>query len=660
MATEVGSIEIALRARIDKLDADLKKAEAVSKKSGKKIGQNMQGAFKWLGNVRVKIGLVVFAMAQMAAIGGLNRMIHSAIDAADALGKTADKLGISKKALQELQFAANQSGVRVEALNMGLQRFGRRAAEAAQGTGEAKDAIAQLGIELRDKTSGALRTTEALFMDAMHALADIESPLERVRLGFKLFDSEGVALVNMAGNVDGLREEAQKLGIVLDDEVIAKSTETKDILEGLSRVTSSQLAPALADLGGDILIRVAETMSEVATWSNKVYRAFADIGNLGLSNSILALNEQLKATAALEERIAIARANNNKRALPSMNAALKEVKQREKDLQDQVDKLNRERDKIAEELRSEKEGERAKFKTAAERKKAEQDLAKRIEDRRKLAKKAHRDYLMQSDQRIALIKEELEEDRDALLAKEEAHEDYTDAIVELEQSAALKIKKIQDDKANELKDSLDEANKEWSGLFDFMEDGFSDALATMLMTGEISFKALAQSFLREFLQIGTGKLVGQLFDFLGGLGGMSSAELNIPNTGTATPIGSLPVHNTGVATPISSLPIHRANGGPVLVGERGPELFIPGQSGFVATNQNLRKMTGGGGGNVTVTVINNSGEESKTTEKDGPNGTRNIEVMIGQAISKNIQKGGDVDQAIRNSYGVHRVGRHGI
>lgn len=64
--------------------------------------------------------------------------------------------------------------------------------------------------------------------------------------------------------------------------------------------------------------------------------------------------------------------------------------------------------------------------------------------------------------------------------------------------------------------------------------------------------------------------------------------------------------------------------------------------------------------NVVVNVSNNSGQEATTTERDGPGGSRIIDVLIGKAIAKNIQKGGDVDQAIRNSYGVNRVGRHGI
>ena len=44
---------------------------------------------------------------------------------------------------------------------MALQRFTRRAAEAAQGRGEAKEALAQMGIALRDQ-SGSLRRSEDL------------------------------------------------------------------------------------------------------------------------------------------------------------------------------------------------------------------------------------------------------------------------------------------------------------------------------------------------------------------------------------------------------------------------------------------------------------------------------------------------------------------
>src|ERR671918_1825208 len=91
--------------------------------------------------------------------GGPRALIDRSISAADAIGKTADKIGVGVEALQELRFAAKASGVEQQTLDMALQRFTRRAAEAAQGTGEAKDALAEIGIALRDQ-SGNLRRSE--------------------------------------------------------------------------------------------------------------------------------------------------------------------------------------------------------------------------------------------------------------------------------------------------------------------------------------------------------------------------------------------------------------------------------------------------------------------------------------------------------------------
>ena len=141
---------------------------------------------------------------------------------------------------------------------MALQRFTRRAAEAAQGTGEAKDALAQMGIALRDQ-SGNLRSSEDLLADVADAFARIEDPAERVRLAFKLFDSEGVALVNLlrggSGALEEMRERARDLGIVLDEHLVRDAERARTELDTLSQVISANLtraaleaAPVIADL----------------------------------------------------------------------------------------------------------------------------------------------------------------------------------------------------------------------------------------------------------------------------------------------------------------------------------------------------------------------------------------------------------------------------
>lgn len=80
----------------------------------------------------------------------------------------------------------------------------------------------------------------------------------------------------------------------------------------------------------------------------------------------------------------------------------------------------------------------------------------------------------------------------------------------------------------------------------------------------------------------------------------------------------------------------RANGGPVgggrayLVGERGPEIFVPGASGQITSNENLNKALGSGGG-VNSVVIN------QTNNFDG-NGADNAELarMVAAATKKQV------------------------
>jgi hypothetical protein len=47
----------------------------------------------------------------VTTVGGLAALVDHSISAADAIGKTADKIGAGVEALQELRFAAKASGV---------------------------------------------------------------------------------------------------------------------------------------------------------------------------------------------------------------------------------------------------------------------------------------------------------------------------------------------------------------------------------------------------------------------------------------------------------------------------------------------------------------------------------------------------------------------
>jgi hypothetical protein len=227
-------------------------------------GERASGGLKGLGRqaelLRTGIRTLGGALAGVATVGGLAALVDRSISAADAIGETASKIGVGVEALQELRYAASLAGVEQQTLDMALQRFVRRVAEAANGTGEAKDALAQMGISLRDQ-SGNLRRSEDLLGDVADAFARIEDPAERVRLAFKLFDSEGVALVNLlqegSGALEAVRERARSLGIVLDDHLVRDAGRARDELDTLAQVISANLtraaleaAPVIADLSG--------------------------------------------------------------------------------------------------------------------------------------------------------------------------------------------------------------------------------------------------------------------------------------------------------------------------------------------------------------------------------------------------------------------------
>jgi hypothetical protein len=113
-------------------------------------------------------------------------------------------------------------------------------------------------IALRDQ-SGNLRGSEDLLGDVADAFARIEDPAERVRLAFKLFDSEGVALVNLlrggSDALDEMRDRARDLGIVLDEALVRDAERARTELDTLAQVISANLtraaleaAPVIADL----------------------------------------------------------------------------------------------------------------------------------------------------------------------------------------------------------------------------------------------------------------------------------------------------------------------------------------------------------------------------------------------------------------------------
>ena len=138
-------------------------------------------------------------------------------------------------------------------------------------------------------------------------------------------------------------------------------------------------------------------------------------------------------------------------------------------------------------------------------------------------------------------------------------------------------------------------------MFSAITGAMSTAIDNFVEHGKFSFKDFAGSIIRDLIKIELKMQAMQLFrmgigavmgSFSGGLGGASVSG-----------IGTTAGGEGAMAFPVA------ANGGTItgatLVGERGPELFVPGRSGVIIPNNNLGDAMGGGGITYNGPVIQN-------------------------------------------------------
>ncbi|MGH6895775.1 MAG: hypothetical protein ACREJ5_04410 [Geminicoccaceae bacterium] len=189
-------------------------------------------------------------------------LITGTAAALDEVVKAADRVGVTVEALQELRFAAQLAGVDSRTLDTALQRFGRRVAEAAQGTGELRDTLLQYNIEVRD-SNGQMRTQEEILGDLANAIKGAESEQERLRISFKAFDSEGAALVEMMrqgeAGLERFRRQARETGSVVSNETARAFVDFNDEITVMIASIRGALVPVLEN----VLTPALRTLSDL-------------------------------------------------------------------------------------------------------------------------------------------------------------------------------------------------------------------------------------------------------------------------------------------------------------------------------------------------------------------------------------------------------------
>lgn len=216
------------------------------------VNGQLDGIKEKFSAIGSRLGLAFGVLGGGGVLAGVKKMA----DELDEIANVADKLGTTTEELSKLRHAAELTGVSAGTLDTALQRMTRRVAEAAQGTGEAKKALEELGL---DAQKLAEQTPDQAFREIADAMTDIPGQADKVRLAFKLFDTEGVDLVRtLEGGsraINQAGDDLERLGGVISDEAAREAQKfNADLirmqanLDAMGQKIGSKVLPRLNDM----------------------------------------------------------------------------------------------------------------------------------------------------------------------------------------------------------------------------------------------------------------------------------------------------------------------------------------------------------------------------------------------------------------------------
>lgn len=612
---------------------------ALDKVSGplKKIGTGLRALTKPLFSMKT-------ALAGLLGAGGFTLLVRQSLLATDALSKTANKIGTTTEALSKLQFAAKLSGVETSTLNMAMQRFTRRLSEAARGTGEARGALRELNIDARALQQMPL---DDQMLVLSRAFGEVGTESDKVRLAFKLFDSEGVALVNMLkegeNNLRGFFDQAEAVGIVMSGKAAAGVERANDaffvlssIFKGILDQTTAALAPALE--------YIAKSLSDTMVAFGEAQEGFTTVGKTIAENLIGAFSFAAKGIFEIINNIIDA---YNSISSKVINIALVVDRKELRALEEQQEAMNeliRIRKKLFVDRQELTKKEHNLLTTANEEGLVlEQHFADAaLEIERQLAEKRQ-----QIRQRIADGEGIKPVTMKSLFGFSEADfDEFIKSVVgkvkgfKLELSEPPKAPEMNlpnkyieslkdlDDKLPETEDLVVSFANNTMNSF---TQGFTNAITGAEKFGD-AIKNMAKSVVDDLIRMAIQYYITQRI-----FGAIVNAFQPQPLVGpTGIEFGPAADH---VGARAMGGPV--TGGRPYLVGERGPELMVPSGNGTVVPNNAL-----GGGGVTVVQNINVTTGVQQTVRAEIANLLPQISNAAKSAVADARMRGGGFSKAM--------------
>lgn len=167
--------------------------------------------------------------AVVSLLGSVNFQIAGTVRALAEVGDQAKRAGVSVQAFQELRYVAEQNRIPIDALTDGLKEMNLRLDEfIVTGTGPAAESLARLGYSAQE-LKAKLADPSALLLEMIGRMEGLDKAAQ-IRVADEVFGGTAgerfVELLSLGQDgIQGQIDRARELGLVIEEEQIAKAAE---------------------------------------------------------------------------------------------------------------------------------------------------------------------------------------------------------------------------------------------------------------------------------------------------------------------------------------------------------------------------------------------------------------------------------------------------
>lgn len=643
MATTVDTLLVRIESDMTGIRRDLQRLERQTGATSKRVQSNFS-----------KMGTAVKAALGVAAVGIIGRFIAQNVKLASSVEEMQSKSSVVfgqfvqgvRADLEEFGDAVGRSTHELEGMASSVQDtfvplgFAR---------GEAADlsvALTKLAVDVASFNNASDTDTMQAFQSALvgnhEAVRRFGIVITEAELKAELFR---MGITKNAADVDAATKVQARLNLIMNGTSDAQgdAERTAGSFANRSKALSAALEELMVNVMTPLLPILAEFVGGLTSAINSVNEFLTATGMLtqDLTNQgvvIELLKTKMAELAEVEERASKAKGRNAKGAKDQARA-----------LREEIVELERHFDANAQKA-AQMQKTTAVTKTATTVSKEQQDADKKATDllanladqnailtmqlqgrtEAEIALKEAQQAFGGSQEEIAAfaanekaIKQEIETQlaKEAALAKitegqqmaaqaaqefrkeEDILQERIDAVSAAMRGASQEDMVLYQQALDGLNQKLKETDPVFKAFKEAAEqaaDSVADSLAQSVVDGKLSldsFQDIFKDFVKQIIKEAIKTfIIKQIFGSIGFFGGGGAVGLG----GTSLPSGD----TTFAAFAKGGRIPARASGGPVLVGERGPELFIPNSAGVIRNNHDTMNMMGGSAQPVVNQTIN--------------------------------------------------------